>query len=186
MELQTIDYIFWGFITLVVLGGVGCLIVFLPKEHELEEQTADCYRIVYRDGVYAISPHKASYGENVYSLRSKFFYIKKVPFHAEAFCDEAVGKDGKKYRAVATLTVYFPEDKLQVFAPTFHGSSHEAVEETVGETVSAGLTEAMEDYEETVDKELFTEFIKHKISEKLEIFGLILISMPDLKITENK
>ena len=173
MELQTIDYIFWGFITLVVLGGVGCLIVFLPKEHELEEQTADCYRIVYRDGVYAISPHKASYGENVYSLDLYREFLAR-------------GEDGKKYRAVATLTVYFPEDKLQVFAPTFHGSSHEAVEETVGETVSAGLTEAMEDYEETVDKELFTEFIKHKISEKLEIFGLILMSMPDLKITENK
>ena len=60
------------------------------------------------------------------------------------------------------------------------------IEETVIETVSAGLTEAMADYEETVDKELFTEFIKHKISEKLEIFGLILMSMPDLKITENK
>ena len=98
MELQMIDYIFWGFIALVVIGGVGCLIVFLPKEHELEERTADCYRIVYRDGNYSISPHKANYGENVYSLRSKFFYIKKVPFHSEAFCDEVTGCDGKSYR----------------------------------------------------------------------------------------
>ena len=186
MELQMIDYIFWGFIALVVIGGVGCLIVFLPKEHELEERTADCYRIVYRDGNYSISPHKANYGENVYSLRSKFFYIKKVPFHSEAFCDEVTGCDGKSYRAAAALTVYFPEDKLQIFAPTFHGSSHEAIEETVAETASAGLTEALKDYESTVNQELFAEFIKHKISEKLEIFGILLMSMPDLKITENK
>ena len=186
MELQMIDYIFWGFIALVVIGGVGCLIVFLPKEHDLEERTADCYRIQYRDGAYSISPRKASYGENVYSLRSKFFYIKKVPFHTEAFCDEAEGKNGRSYRAAAMLTVYFPEDKLQIFAPTFHGSSHEAIEETVSETVSAALTEAMKEYDENAEKAVFEEHLKKVTNEKLAIFGLILMSIGDVKITENK
>ena len=90
MEPQIIDYVFFGFIAIVAVGGIIALMVLLPKDHALEERTQDCYRIMFRDGKYTITHKKASLGENVYSLRSRYFYIKKAPFQVDAFCDSAL------------------------------------------------------------------------------------------------
>ena len=116
MELEAIDIIFWAVILLIAIGGIVSLMIFLPREHDYEEKRANCYRIEYRDGSYKISRKKPRYGENTFSVRSKYFYITQVPFAAEAFCDEAKAKDGKLYRAAATATVYFPEEMLQAFS----------------------------------------------------------------------
>ncbi len=177
--MEPIDLIFWLFITAVVIGGVLCLMIFLPKEHEFDDEHGDFYRIQYRDGSYSVSKKPAKYGENVYSIRSKYFYIKKVPFAVDAFCDEAVGKDKKTYRAAASVTVYFPEDQLQVFAPNFHGVSHEVVEETLSEALSSAIEEAVTSYEG--DKS-FEDHFKEIGSEKLKLFGLIIMSVNDLKV----
>ncbi len=177
--MEPIDIFFWGFITFVVIGGVFCLLKFLPKEHEFDSEHADFYRIQYRDGAYSISKKPAKYGENIYSLRSKYFYVKKIPFAVDAFCDEAVGKDKKTYRANATVTVYFPEDKLQTFAPNFHNVSHESVEETLSEALSTAIEEAVKSYE---GDKTFEDHFKEVGTEKLKTFGLIIMSINDLKV----
>ena len=186
MQPEMIDFVFWGFIALVVVVGLLCLVVFLPREHEYEEKTQDCYRIVYRDGNYSISHKKPRYGENSFSLRSKYFYIRKSPFVSEAFCDEAVSKNGRNLRGTAAVTVYFPEDKLQIFAPTFHNIPHESIAETVEETVSAALTEAIEQYDENSGADSFEAYFKEVAAKKLAIFGLIPMSVKDIRVSENK
>ena len=180
MEFQIIDILFMGFITLVVVGGIFCLLIFLPKEHDFDEAKKDCYRIEYRDGVYSVSRRKATYGENIWSIRSKFFYIKKVPFQVEAFCDDAQGKDKKHYRAAALVTVYFPENLLNTFAENFHNVPHEAVEETISETLSAALEGSVSEYE---GDRPYEDFFKDKAGEKLKLFGAIVMSVNDLKVT---
>lgn len=178
--MDAIDLIFWGFITLVVVGGVFCLMIFLPKEHDFDDRHKDFYRIQYRDGNYAISHKSAKYGENIYSLRSKFFYIMKVPFSVDAFCDEAVGKDSKTYRATASVTVYFPEDNLQTFAQNFHNVDHSSVEETISEALSSAIEEAVTTYEG--DKS-FEDHFKEVGTEKVKIFGVVIMKINDLKVT---
>lgn len=184
-EPQLIDYLFFGFIALVVIGGIVSLMVLLPKEHALEERTRDCYRIVYRDGNYSISHKKPRISENSLSFRSKFFYIKKAPFTAEAFCDGAEAKDGKKYRATCTTTMYFPEDKLNVFAPTFHGANQDGIVETMEESLTNLLTERMADYDGG-DPEKFAEAFKEEAQKTLDVFGLFVMSVKNMRITENK
>ena len=179
--MGTVDLIFWLFITAVVVGGVICLLILLPKEHNFDDEHKNFYRIQYRDGSYSISKKPPKFGENIYSLRSKYFYIKKAPFTVDAFCDEAVGKDKKTYRANASVTVYFPEDQLQVFAPNFHNVSPDVVEETISEALSSAIEEAVTSYEG--DKP-FEEHFKEIGSEKVKLFGLIIMSVNDLKVNK--
>lgn len=186
MEFDAVDLIFWGFVTFVVIGGIACLLVFLPREHEYEEKNANCYRISYRDGNYKITHKKPRYGENTFALREKFFYIRKAPFQADAFCDGAEATDGKNYRAASSVTVCFPEDKLQTFAPTFHGSSQEAIVETVEEALSAALTEAVGKYDPSAGEEAFNELFKGVAKEKLDIFGVYVMNVGNVRVTENK
>ncbi len=186
MELNTIDLVFWGFIILVVFGGIACLLIFLPREHDYEDKYNNCYRIRYRDGVYSVTRKKAIYGENSVSLRSKYFYIMRAPFECEAFCDEAAAADGKKYKAAVAVTLCFPENKLQVFAPTFQNVSHEMVVETLSEAISAALEDAMKQYAPETGEEKFTEILKETVKEKLDIFGAYPMHINGLRISENK
>jgi hypothetical protein len=185
METNVIDIVFWVFITVIVLGGLACLIVFLPKEHNYEDSKNDCFRIEYRDGIYKISNKKPSYGENKYSLRSKYFYIKKAPFEADACCDDGKAPDGKSYRAVTSLRLCFPEDKLQTFAPTFHGVPHESIIETVEEALASAMKDAIAKYDPSADGETFKETVRECAKEKLDIFGVYIMSVGNIRISEN-
>ena len=184
--MELIDIIFWILITAIVLGGLACLVIFLPREHEYEEKTANCYRIVYRDGNYSVSPRKPVYGENTFSLRSKYFYITKAPFHLNAFCDGAEAPNGSQYRAAAMLTVCFPEDRLQTFAPTFHGVSQDGITETLEETLSAAMEDAVKQYDPEKGDEIFGEQFKTAAQKKLDIFGAYVMHINNVRVTENK
>ncbi len=178
--MEPIDIIFWVFIAFVVIAGIVCLMIFLPKEHEFDEKHRDQYRIQYRDGTYSVSHKPAKYGENIFSLKSRYFYILKVPFSVDAFCDEAEGKDKKTYRATAAVTVYFPEDKLTVFAENFHNIDQQSIEETLSETLSTALEEAVKNYE---GDKAFDEYFTEVGKEKIALFGAIIMSVNDLKVT---
>ncbi|MBQ7647063.1 MAG: hypothetical protein IJS94_07330 [Clostridia bacterium] len=179
--MDIIDLIFAGVIVLIVAGGLACLFIFLPKEKDFDEKHANSYRIMYRDGSYSITHKKALFGENLWSIRSKYFYIQKSPFTVDAFCDEAVGKDGKTYRGTAEMTLYFPEEKLQVFAPNFHNVGEDAVLETVSEAASAALEDAVKEYD---GSEPFDAFCKKTADEKMSLFGLIVMSIKNLNVTK--
>ncbi len=182
--MELIDYIFWGFVLLVVIGGLGCMLVFLPKEHEYEERYDGFYRIMFRDGNYSVTKKKPTYGENTFSLRSRFIYIKRVPFEADAVCDEAKAPDGKTYRAAAALKLCFPEDRLQIFAPTFHGVAHEAIVETLEEALSSAMHDALGKYDEKAGAGAFAEVFKAEATEKLDIFGAYIMHIGDIRISE--
>ncbi len=186
MEIETIDIIFWAVVLIIALGGIICLMIFLPREHAYDDARKDCYRIEYRDGSYKLSHKKAMYGENRFSLRSKFFYITRVPFQADAFCDEAAAKDGNPYRAAATATVFFPEDKLQTFAMNFHNVNQDVIAETVEETLTSALTEAMTEYDGNDDKTDIEKHFKDVAGKKLDVFGLIVMNINSLNITPVK
>ncbi len=179
MELA--DFLFVGAIIVIIVLGMVCIHIFLPKEKNFDDQHAHSYRIMYRDGSYSITHKKATFGENIISFRSKYFYIQKSPFTVEAFCDEGVGKDGKIYRAAANMTVYFPEDNLQIFAPTFHMLNEEAIVETVSETACAALDTAVREYD---GSEPFDTFCKKIADEKMKLFGLIVMSIKNLNVTK--
>ena len=183
--MELIDIIFWVMITVVVLGGLACLVIFLPREHEYEEKTANCYRIVYRDGNYSVSPKKSVYGENTFSLRSKYFYITKAPFQLNAFCDGAEAVNGSQYRAAAVMSVCFPEDRLQTFAPTFHGVSQDSITETLEEALSAAMEDAIKEYDPEKGNEAFEKQVKTAAQKKLDIFGAYIMHINSLKINEN-
>ncbi|MBR5087903.1 MAG: hypothetical protein IK093_00595 [Ruminiclostridium sp.] len=186
MEINAVDIVFWVFITIVVIGGLACLVVFLPKEHDYEDSRQDCYRIQYRDGVYSVTKKKPSFGENKYSIRSKYFYIKKAPFEADACCEDGKAPDGKNYRAVTSVRVCFPEDKLQVFAPTFHNVSHESILETVEEALASAMKDALAKYDAAAGEEAFKEVFKECAKEKLEIFGIYVMTVGNIRVNENE
>ena len=80
----------------------------------------------------------------------------------------------------------FPENKLQVFAPTFQNVSHEMVVETLSEAISAALEDAMKQYDPETGEEKFTEILKETVKEKLDIFGAYPMHINGLRISENK
>ncbi|MBP5605147.1 MAG: hypothetical protein J6X60_06355, partial [Ruminiclostridium sp.] len=116
MEFTVIDYLFWGFILLVVGGGVTLMLFLLPKEHAFEEKTQGCHRIKFHEGQYTISRDKPKFGENLIRENGRYFYITNMPFSISAYCDEASAKDGRSYRGVAEISLIFPAEKVGVFA----------------------------------------------------------------------
>ncbi len=186
MEFTVIDYLFWGFIFLVVIGGVILLLFLLPKEHAFEEKTQGCYRIKFHDGQYTISRDKPRFGENIIRENGRYFYITNMPFPIGAYCDEASAKDGKSYRGVAEISLIFPAEKVGVFAPVFQDSSQEAIKEVLEEAASKGFEEAIGRYEPAYGKDAFMDTFKACMNEKLGIFGVDITKVNDLRISENK
>ncbi len=179
--METLDIIYIVTIAVIVLAGLAALHFLLPKEKKFDDKHAYLYRIEYRDGSYKISHKKPSFGENIYSVRSKFFYLPRAPFDVEVFCDEAVGKDGKNYRAAAVVTVFFPEDKLDVFAPIFQNMDEDGRNDTVAEAFSTALEEAVKNYEGT---EPFDTYFRGIADKKADLFGVRIKSVQDLNVTK--
>lgn len=178
--METLDIIYIATLVVIVLGGLVALHFLLPKEKNFDDKHAYLYRIEYRDGSYKISHKKASFGENMYSIRSKFFYLPRAPFEVEVFCDEATGKDGKTYRASAVVAAFFPEDKLEVFAPIFQNMDEEGRNDTVAEAMSAALEEAVVNYE---GSEPFDTFFRTIADKKADLFGIRIKSVDGLNVT---
>ena len=184
MDGSMIDFLYIAFLVIVVLGGVVCLLIFLPKEHDLEDSTSDCYRIMFKNGTYSVSHGKPGLGENLFSIGAKYSYLKKVPFVVDCFYDGE--DDGIPYSAASTVTLHFPEDKISIFAPTFSGLTHESVEETLSETASVALKELAADCSGEEKPEELKEIFKEKVKKKLEIFGVNVMSVGELRMKKRQ
>lgn len=185
LDANTVTVLFWGFVSLVVVGGLVCLMIFLPREHDYENARDNCYRIMYRDGVYSVTRKKPTYGENRLSLRSKYFYITKVPFQLTAVCEDAKTPDGKSRRCAAGLTVCFSEDRLQIFAPTFRGVSQDIIVEMLEEALASAAAEFLAGYDSGSDEESLKKQLKELSQKKLDIFGVYVMSVGNIRINDN-
>lgn len=179
--METIDVLYGVFITLVIIIGIVCIVIFVPKEHKMWEDTEDCYRIRQSDREFKITEGKANFFES----RKSYIYLKKLPFTAECFADDAKAPDGVSYKAIATVTLYFPPEKISISAPTFGGANHEAVIETLSEALSAAMTETIEKGD-VADTETFKTSFAAAANEKMKLFGVDVKAINDLRLNAEK
>lgn len=179
--METIDLIYGIFVALVVIAGIACIVIFLPKEHKMWDDTEDCYRIKQKDREFRITDGKANYFES----RKNYIYLKKLPFTVECFADGAKAPDGKTYKAIASLIVHFPPDRISISAPTFGGANHEAVVETLSEALSTAMTETIEKGD-IADTAVFKESFSKSANEKMKLFGVQIEAISDIRLNAEK
>ncbi len=186
MDLTTMDIIYFSFIGLVIVGGIAAILVLCPKENKLRQELDGCYRLYLKGGKLILSSQKPSLFEERFE---KPVYIEKGPFDMDIFIDNAVGADGKSYRAGAILQLYLPESGAETAANYLYSIlsdfNQDAISENLSEILTKVLAEQMKTYSADKNPERFAEEFRSKAIEKLSVFGYDLYTRPSLKIAEN-
>ncbi len=184
--MNTLDIIYFAFISVVIAGGVVAILILCPKEGKLREEKSNCYRFFNKNDKLILSNAKPSLFEK---WTGKPVYIEKGPFEIECFFDEIQGKDGKSYRSDVIMQLYLPESGAETAANYLYTVLNDFSQEKTCEMLSGELekvtAEAMKGYEETADMRLFTEKLRVAICTKLGTFGYDLYCPPSVKIVKN-
>lgn len=179
--MDWIDITYVLFILLVIIAGIICIAVFVPKEREKRAKTENCYRYYCRGGEMVKSTDKAS----LYERTQSYFYIEKGPFEADGVADGIKGADDKYYKAVAIFSVYIPESLADTAANIFCKMEQEAIVETISETISEALVKKLADYSAETDEAAFKEDLRKYTEEKLITLGYMVDAFVGLKVSED-
>ncbi len=120
-------------VCLLVLAGIGIAGLQLYRKHNNPDRAPDALDF---EGYYKISVTPMGFRINdsssLFSSLNSFCYLKKDPFNIEVSIDEAVAGDGKKYRALAVVTVQLSEDRTDYVCRRYFGGETQNAEIIAG------------------------------------------------------
>jgi len=187
MDQTAMDILYFGFLALVVIGGVIAILILCPKENKLRNEKINCYRFIEKNGVLIHSASKPSLFEK---KKKNIIYIEKGPFEVDAFFDELKGKDGKNYRLGAVLQLYLPERNAQTAADYLYSISSSFNQDSIVSVIRAEietiLSAKFKEYSPENGQKAFEAEFKEAVDKKLMVFGYELYCPLTLKISENK
>lgn len=179
--MDALDIAYFAFIAIVIVTGIICIMIFVPKEREKRKNTENCYRYYLKGGEMVRSREKASLYEKV----SSYFYIDKGPFEVDGVADGIKGADGKYYKAIALMSVYIPESLADTAANIFCKMEQDTIAETLSETMSEALALKLSEYSEGTDMNAFKESYREYTEKKLIALGYMAEALSGLRITED-
>lgn len=187
MEPSTMDILYFGFLALVIIGGVIAMLVLCPKENKLRNEKKNCYRFIEKNGVLIHTNSKPSLFEK---KKTNIIYIEKGPFEVDAFFDDVKGKDGKSYRAGAVLQLYLPERNAETAAQYLYSILSSFNQDTIISVIRAELESILaakiKEFGSDTEQKSFETGFKDAVEKKLVLFGYELYCPLTLKISENK
>lgn len=187
MDQTTMDILYFGFLALVVIGGIIAILILCPKENKLRSEKNNCYRFTEKGGALFLSGSKPSLFER---KNGSVIYIEKGPFEINAFFDDIKGADGKSYRTGAVLQLYLPERNAENAAKYLYSVLSSFNQESINAVITAEvetiLMAKIKGYSENADLKIFEKDFRDAVEEKLSIFGYELYCSITLKISENK
>ncbi|MBQ7835066.1 MAG: hypothetical protein IJ385_04720 [Ruminiclostridium sp.] len=186
MSNTTLDLLYYGFIALVIIGGIIAIIILCPKENKLREQKKDSYRFLQQNGRLVLSNSMPSLFEK---WTGKPVYIEKGPFEIEAFFDNIKGADENSYRTGAIIQLYLPESGAETAAEYLYSVlsdfSQDAITAMLRMELEGVVAAMMKKYENGADMKVFNEDFRNAVLDKLGKFGYDLYCPPTLKIVQN-
>lgn len=179
--MDALDIAYIAFIAIVIIAGVICIMIFVPKERKKREDTENCYRYYLKGGEMIRSHDKASLYEKV----SSYFYIEKGPFEVDGVADAVKGADGKYYKAIALMAVYIPESLADTAANIFCKMEQDTIVEALSETLSEALSVKLGEYSGDMDINEFKESYREYTEKKLTALGYMVEAFSGLKVSED-
>ena len=179
--MDALDIAYIAFIVIVIITGIICIMIFVPKEREKRKNTENCYHYVLKGGMMTRSSEKASLYEKV----SAHFYIERGPFEVDGVADGIKGKDGKSYKAIAIMSLYIPESLADTAANIFCKMDQDTIIETLSETMSEALAVKLAEYSEDRDFEEFKKDYREYTEKKLMALGYLAEAFSGLRISED-
>ena len=179
--MDALDIAYIAFIVIVIITGIICIMIFVPKEREKRKNTENCYHYVLKGGMMTRSSEKASLYEKV----SAHFYIERGPFEVDGVADGIKGKDGKSYKAIAIMSLYIPESLADTAANIFCKMDQDTIIEALSETMSEALAVKLAEYSEDRDFEEFKKDYREYTEKKLMTLGYLAEAFSELRISED-
>ena len=179
--MDALDIAYIAFIVIVIITGIICIMIFVPKEREKRKKTENCYHYVLKGGMMTRSSEKASLYEKV----SAHFYIERGPFEVDGVADGIKGKDGKSYKAIAIMSLYIPESLADTAANIFCKMDQDTIIEALSETMSEALAVKLAEYSEDRDFEEFKKDYREYTEKKLMTLGYLAEAFSGLRISED-
>ena len=179
--MDALDIAYIAFIAIVIITGIICIMIFVPKEREKRKNTENCYHYVLKGGMMTRSSEKASLYEKV----SAHFYIERGPFEVDGVADGIKGKDGKSYKAIAIMSLYIPESLADTAANIFCKMEQDTIVEALSETLSEALSVKLGEYSGDMDINEFKESYREYTEKKLTALGYMVEAFSGLKVSED-
>ena len=186
MDQTTMDILYFGFLALVIIGGIVAIAILAPKENKLRMEKKDCYRFIEKQGELFLSNAKPS----LFEKKNGYIYIEKGPFEIDAFFDDVTGADKKSYRAGAVLQLYLPERSAEKTAKYLYSILSSFNQDSINAVITAEVENILMSYvkKHSADKDIkkTEKAFSEEVSEKLAVFGYELYCPLTLKISENE
>ncbi len=180
--MDTLDIAYVTSILLILLGGAVCIAIFGSREKNKRDLLANSYRFCKRNGEIVRANGKPS----LFERKSAYYYLEKAPFQADAATDGAKGADGKRYKAIAMLTLFIPDDTAQTAAESFFGLTTEQIGDMLEEPLETILRRIVGEYRENADLKALSGKFREEANTAVCVFGASVVSVNALKIMEDK
>lgn len=178
--MDTLDAAYMTSILLILLGGAACIAIFGSREKTKRDRYANSYRFKKRDGEVVRAKGKPS----LFERKSRYWYLEKEPFSADASVEQVAGADGKRYKALALFTLHAPDEKASLAAESFFGLSAEEISDMLADPLDSALRSLIVEYDGTADfKALAAEFRK-KADAAVATFGVSVFGVNEIRIVE--
>lgn len=178
--MDTLDAAYMTSILLILLGGAACIAIFGSREKTKRDRYANSYRFKKRDGEVVRAKGKPS----LFERKSRYWYLEKAPFSADASAEQVTGADEKRYKALALFTLHAPEETASLAAESFFGLSAEEISDMLADPLESALRSLIEEYDGTADfKALAAEFRK-KADQAVAAFGVSVLGVKEIRIIE--
>lgn len=176
--MDTLDAAYMVSILLILLGGAACIAIFGSREKTKRDRYANSYRFKKRDGEVVRAKGKPS----LFERKSRYWYLEKEPFSADASAEQVTGADGNRYKALALFTLHAPDETASLAAESFFGLSAEEISDMLADPLDSALRSLVEEYDGTADfKALAAEFRK-KADETIAMFGVSVFDVNEIRI----
>ncbi len=124
---------------------------------------------------------------------SNEFYVKKEPFDIEVFADDITAANGKRYRAMAAVTVFAPTEEAPKLVEMYHNKrdfiNHnfdELIEEDLRVMVEDALQNVLINYNGEESAENLKSVFKSETLKRILIYHHLIANVPVFNMTEIK
>lgn len=180
--MDALDAAYMTSILLILLGGAVCIAIFGSREKTKRDRYANSYRFKKQNGEIVRAKGKPS----LFEQKSRYWYLEKMPFSADASTEQVTGADGKRYKALALFTLYAPEDTASLAAQSFFGLSAEEIPDMLADPLDLALRSMIEEYDGTADPKALAAEFRKRADQAVAMFGVLVFSMNEIRIVEEK
>ncbi|MCM1334653.1 MAG: hypothetical protein NC084_08910 [Bacteroides sp.] len=176
--MDALDAAYVFSLLVILLGGAVCIAVFGSREKTKRDLYSNSYRFKKADGEIVRAKGKPS----LFERKSRYYYLERSPFSADASAEDIKAPDGRRYKAIALFTLHAPDDTALLAAESFFGLSTEEIADMLADPLEAALRGLIEEVGGEADFKRLAADFRARADQAVARFGVSVFGVNEIRV----